>query len=55
MLPADSLPPARALGGAGLPDRIDVVVLGEHLGERVASAGDDIDDAAGTSDVSSTE
>ena len=47
------------LGRAGrvadVPKRVDAVVLGERLGERVGFAGDDVDDAAGTSDVSRIE
>ena len=32
---------------ADIPERVDAVVLGERLGERVRFAGDDVDDAGG--------
>ena len=46
-LPADSASTLRRPDRvAEVPERVDVVVLGERRGERVAFAGDDVDDAA---------
>jgi hypothetical protein len=50
MLPV-SASTMRALGGAEAPDRVNIVVLGEHLPQRCACAGDDVDHASGTSEV----